>query len=269
MAISAVDMAFWDLKARLAGSTLAGLLGARRHNAMVYGSGGFTSYSIKELQEQLAAWAGAGIKAVKMKVGAEPAQDITRVRAAREAIGADVDLFVDANGAYDRPQAACFAEAFHRQSNVRWFEEPVTSDDLEGLRWLRDRAPAGLEIAAGEYGYDAVYFRRMLQAGAIDVLQADATRCGVTGFLEAAALCDAWTLPLSAHCAPSIHAQLACAAPRVRHIEYFHDHVRIESLLFDGFAPATDGSIAIDPAGRGIGLSLKTKEAERYAIYGH
>ena len=111
----------------------------------------------------------------------------------------------------------------------------MSSDDLDGLRLLRDRAPAGMEIAAGEYGYDPFYFRRMLEAGAVDVLQADATRCGgITGFLKAAAIADASHMPLSAHTAPALHLHVCCAAPRLRHLEWFHDHVRIEQVLFDG-----------------------------------
>ena len=157
------------------------------------------------------------------------------MRAAREAIGPTAELFVDANGAYDRKQALAMAETFAHEYGVSWFEEPVSSDDLEGLRLLRDRAPAGMDITAGEYGYDLYYFRRMLEAGAVDVLQPDATRCGgVTGFMHAAALCRAYGMPLSAHTAPSIHAHLCCAALTARHIEYFHDHVRIEAMLFEG-----------------------------------
>src|SRR6185312_6335422 len=144
-------------------------------------------------------------------------------RLAREAIGAHTELFVDANGAYSRKQALALAEEF-REYNVTWFEEPVPSDDLEGLRLIRSRAPAGMDIAAGEYGFDSMYFRRMLAAGAVDVLQADATRCGgISGFIDAGTLCDAWGLPLSAHTAPSIHAHVCCAVGRLRHLEYFHD----------------------------------------------
>jgi L-alanine-DL-glutamate epimerase-like enolase superfamily enzyme len=186
MAISAVDNALWDLKAKLLGVSLLDLLGAVRENAKVYGSGGFTSYSIEKLQEQLGNWAAEGMKMVKMKIGRDPDADVARVRAARGAIGQNVDLFVDANGAYSRKQALAKAEQF-AEFGVRWFEEPVSSDDLEGLRLLRDRAPADMNVAAGEYGYDAFYFRRMLAAGAVDVLQADVTRCGgVSGFLQAA-----------------------------------------------------------------------------------
>jgi L-alanine-DL-glutamate epimerase-like enolase superfamily enzyme len=265
-AISAVDVAVWDLKARLLALPLVRLLGATREAVPVYGSGGFTSYSSDELAEQLAGWVAAGIPRVKMKVGRRPDADLERVRAAREAIGPDAELFVDANGAYDGTQAHAFAEAFARE-RVTWFEEPVSSDDLEGLRLLRDRAPAGLEISAGEYGYDPWYFRRMLEAGAVDVLQADATRClGITGFLRAAALAEAFKVPLSAHTAPALHVHACCALSAVRHLEWFHDHVRIERLLFDGAPEPVDGLLkpAIDRPG--VGLELKRAEADRYAV---
>src|SRR5581483_5633139 len=188
MAVSAVDAALWDLKARLLGLPLVTLLGAVRAEVPVYGSGGFTSYSVSQLQERLGRWVADGISRVKMKLGTRPEEDPHRVRAARDAIGPDSELFVDANGAYSRKQALAFAQQF-TEHRVSWFEEPVSSDDLEGLRLLRDRAPAGMDITAGEYGYDLFYFRRMLEAGAVDVLQADATRClGITGFLRVGAL---------------------------------------------------------------------------------
>jgi L-alanine-DL-glutamate epimerase-like enolase superfamily enzyme len=203
---------------------------------------------------------------VKMKVGRDPTADPSRVRAAREAIGAGVELFVDANGAYARKEALAQAEAF-AALGVRWFEEPVSSDDLDGLRLLRDRAPPGMDIAAGEYGYTPWTFRRMLEAGAVDVLQADATRCGgPTGFLRAAALCDAFQVPLSAHCAPQLHAHLCCAATRARHLEYFHDHVRIERMLFDGALPAERGLLRPDPSLPGLGVEPRWAEFERYEI---
>src|SRR5215471_2053887 len=168
-------------------------------------SGGFTTYSPERVGEQLAKWVEQdGCRWVKMKVGTAPGEDLARVHVARQAIG-DGALYVDANGAYERRQALHFAAEFAR-FGVTWFEEPVSSDDLEGLQLIRDRAPAGMEIAAGEYGYKPLYFKRMLEAGAVDVLQADATRCGgYTGFLKAATLADAWGVPLSAHTAPALH----------------------------------------------------------------
>lgn len=265
-AISAIDVALWDLKARILELPLASLFGQARDEVAIYGSGGLTSYSICRLRDQLGRWvAEEGCRFVKMKVGAQPQEDLDRVRAAREAIG-EAELFVDANGAYARKEALQFAQWF-AELGVTWFEEPVSSDDLEGLRLLRDRAPAGVEIAAGEYGYDPGYFRRMLEAGAVDVLQADATRCGgYTGFLRAAALADAWALPLSAHTAPALHLPVCCTAPRLRHIEWFHDHARIERLLFDGAPSPKDGALrpALDRPGHH--LSLREQDARRFAV---
>jgi L-alanine-DL-glutamate epimerase-like enolase superfamily enzyme len=267
MAVSAVDNALWDLKAKLLDLPLFKLLGAVRDAVPVYGSGGFCSYSDAQLREQFGGWAASGIERVKMKVGREPQRDPARAKVARKAIGDDVQLFVDANGAYARKQALQMAQVFAREYDVRWFEEPVTSDDLRGLRLLRDRAPAGLDIAAGEYGYTPWYFRRMLAAGAVDVLQADATRCaGISGFLQASALCEAFNLPLSAHCAPALHAHPACAARPLRHLEYFHDHVRIENLLFDGVLQPEHGALHPDASRPGFGLEFKHADAERYRI---
>jgi L-alanine-DL-glutamate epimerase-like enolase superfamily enzyme len=264
-AISAVDVALWDLKARLLQLPLVSLIGAVRDSIPIYGSGGFTSYSITRLQEQLGGWARAGMRAVKMKIGRHASADEARVRAARQAIGEDTQLFVDANGAYSRKQALAQASAFFDQG-VTWFEEPVSSDDLEGLRLIRDRMPAPIDVAAGEYGYDGIYFRRMLQAGAVDVLQADATRCGgITGFLQAGALCDAWAMPMSAHTAPAVHAHICCAVERVRHLEYFHDHVRIEQMLFDGVLVPENGALRPDRSRPGLGIEFKWRDAQRFA----
>lgn len=266
MAIAAVDNALWDLKARILDLPLVSLLGQVRAAVPVYGSGGFTSYTVAQLQQQLAGWTSSGISRVKMKIGREPDKDVARVHAAREAIGQNSELFVDANGAYSRKQAFAMASAF-AESDVSWFEEPVSSDDLEGLRLMRDRAPPGMDISAGEYGYDSSYFRHMLQAGAVDVLQADATRCaGITGFMQAAALCQAFHLPLSSHCAPSIHIHPCCAATPVRHLEYFYDHVRIEKMLFDGTIEPKDGLLSPDPTRPGFGLEFKRTDAARYAV---
>lgn len=266
MAIAAVDTALWDLKARLLELPLVTLLGGVREGVPVYGSGGFTSYSIERLQHQLVGWVHIGIPRVKMKIGTHPAEDLRRVRAAREAIGDDAELFVDANGAYSRKQALYQAEAF-AELGVSWFEEPVSSDDLEGLRLLRDRAPAGMDIAAGEYGYDLPYFHRMLEAEAVDVLQADGSRCaGITGFMRTAALCEARSLPLSAHTAPSLHTHPGCALTPLRHLEYFHDHVRVEHLLFDGVPEPVGGMLRPHLSRPGIGLDLKRADAARYAV---
>jgi L-alanine-DL-glutamate epimerase-like enolase superfamily enzyme len=266
MAISAVDLALWDLKAKLLDLPLVSLLGGIRHEIQIYGSGGFTSYHDKQLVEQLGGWVTHdGCRSVKMKVGSQPERDMRRVQVARSAIN-DAELFVDANGAYTRKQALAFAEKFG-EFGVTWFEEPVTSDDLDGLRLLRDGAPAGMDIAAGEYGSTPDYFRRMLAAGAVDVQQADITRCGgISGFLDTAALCQAYQTDLSGHTAPSMHLHAACAAHRFRNLEWFHDHVRIEHMLLDGAPVPKNGTIRPDLSRPGHGLELKRGDAERFAV---
>lgn len=264
-AISAVDNALWDLKAKLLDLSVSQLWGSFRASASIYGSGGFTSYSHAQLSEQLSGWVSQGARAVKIKVGRSPEHDPSRVAAARQAIGDTVRLFVDANGAYESKQALELGAVFAEKSNVSWFEEPVTSDALETLRFIRGRLPLGMELSAGEYGYTPAYFRKMLENGAVDVLQADATRClGCTGFFHAASLCEAFHVPLSAHTAPALHLHLACAAPAVRNIEWFHDHVRIEQMLFDGAPRLVDGAVKPDSSRPGFGLDLKPDMLRRF-----
>jgi L-alanine-DL-glutamate epimerase-like enolase superfamily enzyme len=263
-ALAAVDLALWDLKARLLALPLVDLLGRARDEAPVYGSGGFTSYSLDRIREQLGGWVEQGIPRVKMKVSREPQRDAERLDAARQAIGDDAELYVDSNGALGRKQALAWAERFARDWGVTWYEEPVSSADLEGLRLLRDRGPAGLEIAAGEYAYVPADFRNLVTC--VDCLQADVTRCGgITGFLRAGALAAAFDLDLSAHCGPSASVAACCAVPRFRHLEYFHDHVRLEPLLFDGVLEPDGGALRPDRTRPGNGLELKRADAARYA----
>jgi L-alanine-DL-glutamate epimerase-like enolase superfamily enzyme len=263
-AISAIDAALWDVKAKLLGMPLAALLGQCRAKVEIYGSGGFTNYSDEQLCGQLAGWVERqGCRAVKMKIGAEAERDPARVATVRRAIE-KARLFVDANGAFSAKQALAFAQRV-AEYRVVWFEEPVSSDDTHGLALMRSAAPSGMDIAAGEYGYILDDFRRLLPV--VDVLQADATRCyGITGFIQAAALCEAHHLDLSGHCAPALHLHAACAAPRLRHLEWFHDHVRIEHMLFDGAPVPRDGHITPDISRPGFGLEFKKRDAERYRV---
>jgi L-alanine-DL-glutamate epimerase-like enolase superfamily enzyme len=265
MAVSAVDNALWDLKARLCGLSLVELLGACRKSLPIYGSGGFTSYTDDQLRKQFEQWRDEGITRFKMKVGREPERDRHRVRVARETIGPEAELFVDANSAYGRKQALDAMECFSLECDVRWMEQPLPPADRAGMRWLRERGPASMEIADGEYGYDPAYFREMIEAEAVDVVMADATRCcGISGLLKIAALCEAAQLPLSTHCAPLLHLHPGCALPPLRHAEYFHDHIRIERLFFQGFPKVTDSALAPDLSAPGIGVSFNSEIAERF-----
>jgi L-alanine-DL-glutamate epimerase-like enolase superfamily enzyme len=265
MAIAAVDIALWDLKAKLAGVALATLLGRARDEVPVYGSGGFTSLDDRALVAQLDGWVGDGIPRVKMKIGtgwgADPERDLERIAMVREAIGPHVELFVDANGGYTRKTAIRVGRAV-RPMGVTWFEEPVSSDDLDGLREVR--AAVDADVAAGEYGYDVAYFQHLCAAHAVDVVQADVTRCaGITEWLRIAAIAAGRNLEISAHCAPAMHAHLAAAVPNLRHVEYFADHVRADRLLLDGVLEPIAGALVPDLARPGHGVSVSTS-ADRY-----
>lgn len=269
MALSAVDTALWDLKARLLGLPLFRLLGAVRHEVPVYGSGGFTTYDESTQRAQLSRWVHEQrITRVKIKIaeswGRQVGRDLRRIRQARKTIGGNTELFVDANGGYTRKQAIRVAEAA-RDLDVRWFEEPVSSDDLAGLREVRDRVLP--DVAAGEYGFDLPYFRRMCDSGAVDCLQADVTRCGgVSEWLRVAAVAASHGLEVSSHCAPHLHVHVACAIPNLRHVEWFHDHVRVESMLFDGALDPALGVVRPDRDRPGWGLELKDSDAVRYRV---
>lgn len=268
-AISSVDIALWDLKARLLELPLHRLLGAARTEVPVYGSGGFTAYDGAQLEGQLHGWVyDQQIPRVKIKIGESwgrrSGRDLDRMTQARDIIGPDVELFVDANGGYSGKQAMRMMAAAGAL-DVRWFEEPVSSDDLEGLRKVRDAVPA--DVTAGEYGYDLTYFRRMCAAGAVDCLQADVTRCGgITEWQRVAAVAAAHHLEISGHCAPHVHAHVAAATANLRHLEWFHDHVRIEDMFFDGTLDPTGGTITPDPIAPGHGLRLRAEAARQYQV---
>lgn len=257
MAVSAVDVALWDLRARLLEVPLATLLGAADRPVPLYGSGGLTSSGPAAVAEQLGGWAAEGFDAVKMKIGRDPTADPARVAAARQAVGDDTTLMVDANGAFTPREASrtAFGLAEH---GVSWFEEPVSSDDLAGATWLRDRLPPGMALAAGEYGHQPQYFATLLDAGAVDVVQADATRCGgYSGFLEVASLCAAHQVPLSTHTAPQLHAPVAAAAPTLLHLEWFADHVVVEQHVFENPRSPSAGTLEPDRGAHGHGLVRK------------
>jgi L-alanine-DL-glutamate epimerase-like enolase superfamily enzyme len=260
-ALSAVDLALWDLRARLHGVALVTLLPPVHDRVPVYGSGGFCSYSDAQLRDQLAGWVAQGIPRVKMKLGREPERDPHRLDVAREAIG-DAELYVDANGAFTAKEATRWAARYVEDWDVRWFEEPVSSADFDGLRFVREHA--GLEVAAGEYAYVLADFRNLI--GNVDCLQLDVTRCGgITGALRVNGLAAANGVDLSGHCAPQLSAHALCGVDRLRHLEYFHDHVRIESMLFDGVLEPVDGALVPDRARPGNGLELKRADAQRFA----
>jgi L-alanine-DL-glutamate epimerase-like enolase superfamily enzyme len=267
MAISAIDIALWDLRARLLAVPVVRLLVGFHEAVPVYGSGGFCSYSLERLREQTGGWVADGIPRVKIKIGRDPDDDPARLDAVREAIGEEVELFADANGAYGPKQGLDWAFRLALQWRVCWFEEPVSSDDLDGLALVRSRGPGGLDVAAGEYGFVGRDFRDWLEHCCVDCMQVDVTRCGgITGLLEVAGLCDTWGIELSGHCAPALSAHAMCGVRRLRHTEFFHTHHRVERMLFEGVLEPVDGTLRPDLSQRGFGLTLRD-QAARYLVY--
>ena len=265
-AISAVDVALWDLKARLLGVSVTDLLGRVREHVPVYGSGGFTSYDEQQTRDQLASWLTDGIGRVKIKIGeswgGNEQRDLERVALAREVIGADRQLYVDANGGYTAGQAVRVGQRL-ADHGVTWFEEPVSSQDPAGLAAVRRQVT--MDVAAGEYSWSLADLAALIAAGAVDCLQLDVTRCGgITEFVRGAALAAAHNLEVSAHCCPSLHAHVGAAVANLRHVEYFHDHQRIEQMLFDGAPKPHGGELTPDPASPGLGLRLRAADAERF-----
>jgi L-alanine-DL-glutamate epimerase-like enolase superfamily enzyme len=266
MAISAVDIALWDLKARLLGVCLADALPRFHERVPVYGSGGFTNYSDEELHDQVSGWVRQGFDRVKIKVGRDKTRDPHRVALVRSVAGPNAQVMVDGNGAYT-PQEALYWAGRFREQGVSYFEEPVSSEDLAGLALVRAGAPAGLDVAAGEYGWDLPYFEHMLEARAVHILQADVTRCGgITNLLRVDGLCKARCLPFSAHCAPAVSAHACCAMETLVHLEYFFDHYRIEGMLFEGTLSPLEGHLTPDRERPGLGLSLREDVAAGYEV---
>jgi L-alanine-DL-glutamate epimerase-like enolase superfamily enzyme len=267
MAISAVDIAWWDLKARLLDVSLAALTGQVRRDVPVYGSGGFITYDARQTREQLSAWVQEDeIPRVKIKIGeswgTNEQRDWTRVALARGSIGPDTDLYVDANGAYRTGQAAMVG-GWLSDYGVVWFEEPVSSQHLVGLAEVRRKVQP--DVTAGEYGWTLADSARLIEAGAVDCLQLYATRCGgITGFLQGVALAAAHSTDVSAHCAPNAHAHVASAVANLRHIEYFHDHQRIERMLLDGALDPAGGTLTPDLSVPGHGLEFREQDALAY-----
>ena len=262
-AMSAVDIALWDAKARAAELPLVRLMGAVRDEVPVYGSGGFTSMTDEQLAEQVHGWRAAGCTAMKIKIGeswgSRVDRDLSRVEQLAELAGG-ARLMVDANGGYSVGQA-CRVGAALDEMGVVWFEEPVSSDDVHGLSVVRSALRC--DVAAGEYVAE-VYDAAQL-CPVVDCLQLDVTRCGgYTGFLRSAAVAAAHNLQVSGHCAPALHTPVCAAIANFRPIEYFADHARLEPMLFDGVPEVRDGVLAPgDEPGHGYRIADRAEEFRR------
>jgi L-alanine-DL-glutamate epimerase-like enolase superfamily enzyme len=268
-ALSAMDTALWDAAARIHGLPVSRLLGRVHDDVALYASGGFTTESEARLSEWLEKWVHSrGVPRVKIKIGESwgtaLSRDLARIERTRQAVGAETEVYVDANGGYSVGQAVRIGARL-ADHDVTWFEEPVSSDDLDGLRTVRHAVTA--DVTAGEYGYDLAYFAHMIDSEAVDCVQVDVTRCGgYTEWARIAALATAHNLAVSAHCAPNLSVHAAMTTPNFRHIEWFADHDRIESAFFDGALEPSGGRVGADLSAPGHGMTFNHEAAQRHRI---
>ena len=242
---------------------LTSLLPAAHDRVPVYGSGGFCSYSLDRLREQLGGWVEQGIPRVKMKLGREPRRDPARLDAARDAIG-DAPSCTSTRTAPSAPRRRC---AGRGATSSEWDVTLVRGARVVGgLRTGCASCASTRRSTSPRVSTPTSPRTSATSIGCVDCLQADVTRCGgITGLLRVNGLASAHGLDVSAHCAPQLSAHAFCGVDRLRHLEYFHDHVRVEAMLFDGVLEPVDGVLVPDRSRPGHGLELKRADAQRWA----
>jgi len=266
-AISAVDIGLWDLKAKALGVPLYRLLGPYKESVPVYGSGGWTNFDEKGLVKEQMAYVERGFRAVKMKVakdfGQSEGEDIKRLAAVRKAIGDNVELFVDANNGYYAKQAIAMSRKFE-DYNVRWFEEPVIADDIQGLAEISKAT--NIPVATGEHEYTKYGFKELITRGAADIVQPDIGRVGgVTEWMKVAHLAHAFNLPVAPHAVQLVHLHTACATPNLRIVEYLGVAEQSDDVWYTEYPKPERGMWSPYPDRPGLGLELNPKSVKKYA----
>ena len=265
-AISAVDIALWDLKAKYFNVPLYELLGAYTDSVPIYGSGGWTHFSVDELVAEQLGYVERGMKSVKMKVGKDFGQsekeDIARLAAVREAVGDEIEILIDANNGYYAKQAIRMAREF-APYRVGWFEEPVLADDIEGLAVIA-RA-IDIPVATGEHEYSKYGFRELIARGGADIAQPDIGRVGgVTEWMKVAHLAHAFNLPVAPHAFQVVHLHVTCATPNLRIVEYLGASEEFDRLAYTEFPEPVDGMWSPNPDKPGLGLELNPDVVKKY-----
>jgi L-alanine-DL-glutamate epimerase-like enolase superfamily enzyme len=267
-AISAVDNAVWDIKAKALGVPLYRLLGSAHDRVPVYGSGGWTHYTEKELVREQMSFVERGFPRTKMKVardfGRAEKEDIARLAAIRKTLGDDVTIFVDANNGYYAKQAIRMAAAF-KDYDIGWFEEPVLADDIPGLASIAKAI--SIPVATGEHEYTKYGFRDLITAGAADIVQADVGRVGgVTEWMKIAHLAAAFNLPIAPHAYALLHLHPAMATPNLMVVEMLDiEWQPMMKWLIDPPHPE-NGQWTPDPDRPGNGIELNPSAVKKYAI---
>ncbi|MCH8115744.1 MAG: mandelate racemase/muconate lactonizing enzyme family protein [Chloroflexi bacterium] len=269
-ALSSIDIALWDLKARALGLPLYRLLNPRYESVPVYGSGGWTNMTEEELVEEALGFVERGIPRYKMKVGKDfgnaEREDVQRVAAVRKAVGDDVEIYVDANMGYNVKQAIRMSHKFE-DYDVRWFEEPILADNVEGFAQI-SRATQ-IPIATGENEYTRHGFKELIVHGGVDIVQPDVGRVGgVTEWMKVASLADSFGLSIAPHGVPNVHLQLCMAIPNLKVVEYFAGGwVTVGRTGFFTEVPVpVDGMWAPFPDKPGLGFELDPDAVKKYSV---
>ncbi len=267
-ALSAVDIALWDLKAKYYETPLYQLLGPYTESVPVYGSGGWTHFSLDELVAEQCGYVERGMRAVKMKVGKDfghsEREDVARLAAVREAVGPDVQIFIDANNGYYAKQAIRLARVFE-EYDVGWFEEPVLADDIDGLAAVAKAID--IPVATGEHEYTKYGFRDLIVRGGADIVQPDVGRVGgISEWMKVAHLAHAFNLPVAPHAYQLVHLHLACATPNLKIVECLGTVEAADRIFYTSFDEPRNGVWSPDPHKHGLGLELDPSAVKHYAV---
>ena len=264
IAISALDIALWDIIGKSCNKPIHKLLGGYREKVPVYASGINLNFTVDELVNQNITFVEQGFKAVKMKIGKRDSkEDLERVRAVRDAIGYDVSLMVDVNGVWGVHTAVTMARKLERYE-IYWLEEPVQVDDIDGL--AKVAASTDIPIAGSEIENTKHGFKELIERNAVEIVQADATICGgITEFKKIAAIAEAHGLPMCPHSADQIHTPLVAAIPNGLFVEYMPDLAsRIVDLLMNPIIPENGVMECSDRPG--IGLEISKEAIEKHSV---
>lgn len=261
-ALSALDIAVWDLRAQSAGLPLYRLLGAHRDSVPVYGSGRAThAMSDDELVEGALAYVREGYRAVKLRAGALGIErDVERVATVRSAVGPGVQIMIDCNERLDLARSQRLAQRL-ADFDITWLEEPLISDDVASHALLAARSP--IPIAVGEHLHGRFEFKSYLDRGAAAVLMPDAPLTGgISEWVRIATLAEASGAAVTPHFLPELHIHLVAATKAATYLEHFPllDELLTETLT------VTDG-VATPPDRPGHGMCWNTDALERYTIY--
>ena len=267
-AISALDIALWDLKAKALNLPLYRLLGPYTDTVPVYGSGGWTNFSESELVAEQVGYVERGFPRVKMKVGKDfgmsEDEDVKRLAAVRKAVGDDVEIYVDANNGYYAKQAIRMSQIFE-QFDVKWFEEPVLADDIEGLSVISQSTT--IPVATGEHEYTKYGFKELIVRGGADIVQPDIGRVGgVTEWMKVAHIAHGFNLPVAPHAYQLIHLHVACATPNLKVVEYLGVSDKSDRVWYTEFPEPVNGMWSPYPDRPGLGLELDPAAVKKFKV---